>query len=125
MNDTEELARDWLRSSVSSPGMPNTYLTPSASRHSTKRSEARRLDMWFPYPDSLERLRTRPMPTEPSTATPHPCPRSGRGMRLIATPPPAAAAAALCVAPASSPAAARLVVKGHGFGHGIGMSQYG
>src|SRR5579884_2905426 len=36
----EELARDSLRSSVSSPGMPKTYRTPSASRHSTNRSEA-------------------------------------------------------------------------------------
>src|SRR3954462_7663213 len=41
MNETDERARDWLRSSVSSPGMPKTYLTPSASRHSTKTSDAR------------------------------------------------------------------------------------
>jgi stage II sporulation protein D len=34
------------------------------------------------------------------------------------------AAAALAFAP-GAPAASRLVVKGHGFGHGIGMSQYG
>ena len=33
--------------------------------------------------------------------------------------------AALLLAPASAPAAERLVVKGGGFGHGVGMSQYG
>src|SRR3954451_12636625 len=121
MNETEDWASDWLRSSVSSPGMPKTYLTPSASRHSTKRSDARRLDILFPYPASIERFR--PMPAEPSTATPPACPRSVRGMRRIA----ALAAFACCfavVAP-SAHGAARLVVKGHGFGHGIGMSQYG
>jgi stage II sporulation protein D len=42
-------------------------------------------------------------------------------MRRIAA---LAALAALALAPNAS-AAARLVVKGHGFGHGIGMSQYG
>src|SRR5829696_130250 len=42
MNDTELDASDSLRSRVSSPGMPNTYFTPSASRHSTKTSEALR-----------------------------------------------------------------------------------
>ena len=41
-NETEEFASDSLRSSVSSPGMPKTYRTPSASRHSTKTSDARR-----------------------------------------------------------------------------------
>src|SRR3954449_5766638 len=125
MNDTDEFASDWLRSSVSSPGMPKTYLTPSASRHSTKRSEARRLDTCVPYPDSLDRL-TRPMLTEPSTATPRPCPRSLRGMRRIAATAVAATAllGTLALAPAA-PAASRLVVKGHGYGHGIGMSQYG
>ena len=43
MKETEELASDWLRSRVSSPGIPKTYLTPSASRHSTNTSLARRL----------------------------------------------------------------------------------
>src|SRR5215469_5826206 len=42
MKETDDSASDSLRSSVSSPGMPNTYLTPSASKHSTNRSEARR-----------------------------------------------------------------------------------
>src|SRR3954462_12671074 len=123
MNETDERARDWLRSSVSSPGMPKTYLTPSASRHSTKRSDARRLDTCVPYPDSLDRV-NRPMPTEPSTATPSACPRSGRGMRRIAATAVAGLLGALALAPAA-PAASRLVVKGHGYGHGIGMSQYG
>ena len=42
LNESLERSNDSLRSSVSSPGMPNTYLTPSASRHSTKRSDALR-----------------------------------------------------------------------------------
>jgi len=45
-------------------------------------------------------------------------------MRRIASATIAGLLAALCCAPAA-PAASRLVVKGHGFGHGIGMSQYG
>src|SRR3954451_3104186 len=123
MKETEELASDWLRSSVSSPGMPKTYLTPSASRHSTKRSEARRCDTCIPYSHSLDRLSCL-MPTEPSTATRRACPRSARGMRRIAATAAAALMGALALAPAA-PAASRLVVTGHGFGHGIGMSQYG
>ena len=42
MNEIEESCRDSFRSRVSSPGMPKTYLTPSASRHSTNRSDALR-----------------------------------------------------------------------------------
>src|SRR3954452_747171 len=122
MNETEELAKDWLRSSVSSPGMPNTYLTPSASRHSTKRSEARRLATSDPYPHSLDHVMKRLI--EPTTATPLPCPRSERGMRRIASATIVALLAVLACAP-TAPAAGRLVVKGHGFGHGIGLSQYG
>src|SRR4051794_3168216 len=122
MNETEELAKDWLRSSVSSPGMPNTYLTPSASRHSTKRSEARRLATSDPYPHSLDHVMKRLI--EPTTATPLPCPRSERGMRRIASATIVALLAVLACAP-TAPAASRLVVKGHGFGHGIGLSQYG
>src|SRR3990170_6059783 len=38
----DERESDSLRSSVSSPGIPKTCLTPSASRHSTKTSDARR-----------------------------------------------------------------------------------
>ena len=41
-NAIDESSSDSLRSKVSSPGMPNTYLTPSASRHSTNRSDALR-----------------------------------------------------------------------------------
>src|SRR2546421_6653248 len=41
-NWIEELASDSLRSSVSSPGIPNTYRTPSDSRHSTNTSDALR-----------------------------------------------------------------------------------
>jgi stage II sporulation protein D len=45
-------------------------------------------------------------------------------MRRIAATAAAALMGTLALAPAA-PAASRLVVKGHGYGHGIGMSQYG
>jgi stage II sporulation protein D len=45
-------------------------------------------------------------------------------MRRIAASLSVALLAGLALAP-GAPAASRLVVKGHGFGHGIGMSQYG
>src|SRR6478672_12790843 len=64
------------------------------------------------------------MPTQPSTPTPSPCPRSASGMRRTAVTAIAALLCTLALAPAA-PAASRLVVKGHGYGHGIGMSQYG
>src|SRR6266498_1790617 len=44
-NRTVERDNDSLRSTVSSPGTPNTYGTPSASRQATRRSEALRPDM--------------------------------------------------------------------------------
>ena len=44
MNSIDERDSDSFRSSVSSPGIPNTCFTPSASRHSTKTSLALRLD---------------------------------------------------------------------------------
>lgn len=46
-------------------------------------------------------------------------------MRRIALVPALCAALSLALAAPGAHAAARLVVKGHGFGHGIGMSQYG
>src|SRR3954471_21747023 len=104
MNETEELASDWLRSSVSSPGIPKTYLTPSASRHSTKRSDARRLAMLLPYPEWA---------TAPRSATRCSVPL----MRRIA--PVLVLLSLLALAPAAD-AASRLVVKGRGWGHGIG-----
>jgi stage II sporulation protein D len=45
-------------------------------------------------------------------------------MRRIATSISLTLLAALALAP-SAPAAGRLIIKGHGYGHGIGMSQYG
>jgi stage II sporulation protein D len=59
-----------------------------------------------------------------TTATPLPCPRSGSSMRRIATAMTAALLTALACAPAA-PAASSLVIKGRGYGHGIGLSQYG
>ena len=99
MNRTEESARDSLRSSVSSPGMPNTYWTPSASRHSTKTSEARRSLTLGPY---LNRARR---------------------------PPAASRALAVCLlalaGAARASAASTFQIRGGGDGHGIGLSQYG
>jgi stage II sporulation protein D len=46
-------------------------------------------------------------------------------MRRIAAASVLALAAAGLIAAPGAPAASRLVIKGHGFGHGIGMSQYG
>src|SRR5436305_328803 len=83
-NWIEELASDSLRSSVSSPGIPNTYRTPSDSRHSTNTSDALR--------------------------------------SLTCTILGIAASLALA-APAS--AASVFYVRGGGYGHGVGMSQYG
>src|SRR4051794_32787488 len=96
MNVTEEFASDWLRSKVSSPGMPNTYLTPSASRHSTNTSEARR--------SLTKRVSPSAIPMQRTTAL---------------------AAALFVLACASAQAASRFVIHGAGFGHGVGMSQYG
>src|SRR3954454_629183 len=97
MKETDDAASDSLRSKVSSPGMPKTYLTPSASRHSTKTSEARR---------SLTRR------VSPSASF------MQRTSALIAV-----LIAALAAAPAH--AASRFIVRGAGFGHGVGMRQYG
>src|SRR5579875_23502 len=64
-NRTEESASDSFRSSVSSPGIPNTYCTPSASRHCTNTSDALRvLTMRPPYLTALRPL----TPLRPLTA---------------------------------------------------------
>ena len=56
MNSIDERDSDSFRSSVSSPGIPNTCLTPSASRHSTKTSDARRLDTGRRLPGAASSL---------------------------------------------------------------------
>src|SRR4051795_10641754 len=76
--------------------MPNTYLTPSASRHSTNTSEARR--------SLTKRVSPSAIPMQRTTAL---------------------AAALFVLACASAQAASRFVIHGAGFGHGVGMSQYG
>src|ERR1700760_1908281 len=110
MKSIEESARDSLRSSVSSPGMPKTYLTPSASRHSTKTSDALRSLTVPPYLTAVAaRL----------TAAGH-----GRwtlrGVRALLT-----AAVLLAALTAAARAHSVFYVRGAGDGHGIGMSQYG
>src|SRR5688572_1275125 len=113
MKDTDELASDSLRSSVSSPGIPKTYLTPSASRHSTNTSDARRA--LNPRPPGSDDLAWN---VAPQLLGPFP----GRVplMRRLITP---TALVALLAAPAGADAATSLTIKGAGFGHGVGMSQ--
>src|SRR5690606_34345249 len=73
----EEVRSDSIRSRFSSPGMPNTYSTPSASSAATKRSDALVTSMspprWMPaaYPPCRARPERR---------------RDGRGARHLAPP---------------------------------------
>src|SRR6201999_4119829 len=106
----EESARDSLRSSVSSPGIPNTYLTPSDSRHSTKTSDALRSLISPPYLTAVAR---------PLTAI-HRADLSRRGVRALLT-----AAVLLAAFTAAARADGTFYIRGGGDGHGIGMSQYG
>src|SRR4051812_24670923 len=97
-NWIDDSAKDSFRSKVSSPGMPNTCFTPSASKHSTKRSDALRNAM-------VCRLFQRPV----------------KKLALYIS------LALLALAPASASAASssNWTIRGAGFGHGIGLSQYG
>src|SRR4051812_14910315 len=62
---------------------------------------------------------------EPSTATP-PCPtRSAGWMRPLRTIAAGAAVGAVALVPATAGAATTLTIRGAGFGHGVGLSQYG
>src|SRR3954468_20519034 len=107
MKSTLELASDSLRSSVSSPGIPKTYLTPSTSKHSTNRSDALR--------------------SMPETSPLHSCranvavdrlPMRARTFLITLL--------TLCLLPAGTAAASsKFTIRGAGFGHGVGMSQYG
>src|SRR5436305_9688637 len=105
MNSTFESARDSLRSSVSSPGIPKTYRTPSASRHSTNTSEALRA--------MISRYLTATSRREPASGA--------RARTALAC---ASLVGCLLVAPAAR-AASTFYITGAGNGHGIGMSQYG
>src|SRR5947209_13649034 len=93
--------------------MPKTYRTPSASKHSTKTSEALRSPISPPYL------------TEPT----HRAAATRRGPACLVLGMRAAAvgfsilAALVLAGPAS--AASTLFISGGGNGHGIGMSQYG
>src|SRR3954451_6027119 len=108
-----------FRSKVSSPGMPKTYSTPSASRHSTNRSAALRS-----VDDMGAASQLLPLPGVSPNVTSSPV----RPTRIHLG---AAAALTLACAPATAlpaPAQAaktRLTIRGAGFGHGVGMSQYG
>src|SRR5215210_1039798 len=107
MKEIDESCRDAFRSKVSSPGMPKTYLTPSASRHSTNRSDALRSVI----------ATTSIAPRCPATLGPS----LALGMARLFT--LTLLACLLAAAPAS--AASRFTIRGAGFGHGVGMSQYG
>src|SRR5687768_5344301 len=87
--------------------MPNTYRTPSASRHSTNRSDALR------SPTSLQSAATSPGASCRATLN-----------ALLRPVCMTLAACALLSSPAFG-AKARFTIRGAGFGHGVGMSQYG
>src|SRR3954447_13177738 len=107
MKSTEELASDSLRSSVSSPGIPKTYSTPSTSRHSTNRSDALRS---MPETSPLRSCR--------ANVAVYSLPMRARTLFLTL--------ALLClVLPGTAAAASKFTIRGAGFGHGVGMSQYG
>src|ERR1700753_4162957 len=106
----EESARDSLRSSVSSPGIPNTYLTPSDSRQSTKTSDALRSLITPPYLTALVRPLTAIRAARPTR----------RGLRALLS-----AAVLLAGFTAAARADSTFYIRGGGDGHGIGMSQYG
>src|SRR3954463_9875990 len=103
-NWIEDAARDSFRSKVSSPGIPKTCLTPSASKHSTKRSDALRNDMVF-----------RLFQTPVATVTP-----PMRKLALLTS-----LALLMLVSQASAATSSTFTIRGAGFGHGIGLSQYG
>src|SRR4051794_17649713 len=112
MNAMPESSRARLRSSVSSPGMPKTYSTPSASRHSTNKSAALRsfedIKGTFATPTSVGCLpNVRPASLAMKTRS-----------ALLSL-------ALLCALAPSAQAASRLTIRGAGFGHGVGMSQWG
>src|SRR5436305_3712236 len=96
-NSTDESASDSFRSSVSSPGMPKTCFTPSASRHSTKTSDALRTAICLD--STVVRMRR----------------RAALLTVLLSLLLPASAAAGTTT----------WVMNGAGFGHGIGISLYG
>ena len=115
-------ASDSFRSSVSSPGMPKTCLTPSASRHSTKTSDALRFATRRSLPGNRPRRLRQPqhrgltagsrrLGTLREADAPHP-PHSTPDRACSRCPP----------APAPRPAGSS---RARGWGHGIGMSQYG
>ena len=104
------VASDWLRSRVSSPGIPKTYLTPSASRHSTNTSLARRLRC---------AIACNLAPQLGSVV------RAVRQGACASSSSPCRGCAAGAARDRAAPAATQLTITGAGFGHGIGMSQYG
>src|SRR5687767_9785190 len=93
--------------------MPNTYLTPSASRHSTKRSDALRSVI----PQLLSRPR---VGLTYAIGTADALSRMARFPKILLL-----AVLACLLACVSATAASKLTIRGAGFGHGVGMSQYG
>src|SRR3954452_25398520 len=108
MKSTLELASDSLRSSVSSPGIPKTYLTPSTSKHSTNRSDALRS---IPETSPLRSCR--------ANVAVNPVLMRARTFLLTLL--------LVCLLPAGTTTAAssKFTIRGAGFGDGVGMSQYG
>src|SRR3954452_12722108 len=102
--------------------MPKTCFTPSLSRHSTNTSDAFRAANPLsspcsgPAPDSTEWTPATMLPTLGFSWLP---PRAMRRAAVLT-----ALCALICV-PAAADAKVRFWIKGAGFGHGVGMSQYG
>ena len=116
-NSIGERSSDSLRSSVSSPGMPKTYSTPSASRHSTNRSDALRSLTFHSLPHAGPQLLSAGSRCRSNLSRLFSCAASSCSS---ASPSPPAGGAARRAA-----AKARFTIRGAGFGHGVGMSQYG
>ena len=62
---------------------------------------------------------------DPSTAEPAPAPRPSSGFRFRLPPPPPPLPPVAGLSGSVQPAAPTLMAIGHGFGHGVGMSQWG
>src|SRR5215211_7153258 len=96
--------------------MPKTCPTPSASRHSTNRSDALR-SATKPLSAPIATSGRRPCP---ATLGNVPAPTMTRNLRILSV-----AGVVFACAPATADAANRFSIRGAGFGHGVGMSQYG
>src|SRR5918998_3235395 len=131
----DDAASASLRSTVSSPGMPNTCRTPSASRHSTNNlaalcaAKALLLGLVPVYAQHGRRGRVESQPATPSSAPfPPPLRRYTLSVPAPSRPrndPHARRPRSPVLVPASASASTVYTIRGAGFGHGGGLSQFG